>query len=623
MKHLINFRIIIFVFVLMILVIITAKNFLYKTNFIYNLKTKENYISYYIDEPNVSIKGDGMVGIWEINPKYTNKINLIAWQRILKTAGIPYKLCSNFIDCSNFGIVILVGNMDKILELSKEEEKYVKEFVKQGGCIISDSVFTLKYGMLKDLFGYKDYIPSKFRKKLYFDRNYTNPYLDTHEERELILSNDKESIWTNGIILGSAKPIAYFEDGKPAITVNNFGKGKAYLLGISVFDLTLRNFLNRDFKANRFYINNFEPLSDIIVFFLKNIYENKFPNGITLHTAPFGYKASLVITHELDSSDAAQNITKFTEIERKLGVKSTIFVQTKYQQDYYDKPFFNKELINILKTLDKLGFEIGSHTVSHTKILHNLPFGSCNESYPEYKPKVEEKYTVSGNPTLCGELKVSKDLLEGEDIKILSFRSGHLEYHYDLPQAMIKLGYKFSSTFSAENVLTYFPYKLPYKDYSKESPIIEIPVALEDEKFPPLYFRKNSAFKLAEKIFNNGGAMVILIHPDLTFWKFKNFKILTFLEDFINSLPKNIWITTIRDLGKFWEKRDAVRFNYKILANKLIIFLYSPVEIEGLTFTKNSEYKIWSDHENILIKDKFIILKKIPKGFSKWVLNLS
>jgi hypothetical protein len=236
----------------MILVIITAKNFLYKTNFIYNLKTKKNYIRYYIDEPNVSIKGDGTVGIWEINPKQSNKINLIAWQRILKTAGIPYELCSNFMECSNFGIVILVGNMDKILELSKEKEKYVKEFVKQGGCIISDSVFTLKYGMLKDLFGYKDYIPSKFRKKLYFDRNYTNPYLDTHEERELTLSNDKESIWTNGIILGTAEPIAYFEDGKPAITVNNFGKGQAYLLGISVFDLTLRNFLNRDFKANRF-----------------------------------------------------------------------------------------------------------------------------------------------------------------------------------------------------------------------------------------------------------------------------------------------------------------------------------------------------------------------------------
>ncbi len=123
MKHLIDLRIITFASVFIIFIIITAKNFLSKTNFIYNLKTKENYISYYIDEPNVSIKGDGMVGIWEINLKYTNKINLIAWQRILKTAGIPYKLCSNFMECSNLGIVILVGNMDKISELSKEEEK--------------------------------------------------------------------------------------------------------------------------------------------------------------------------------------------------------------------------------------------------------------------------------------------------------------------------------------------------------------------------------------------------------------------------------------------------------------------------------------------------------------------
>jgi hypothetical protein len=38
MKHLINLRIITFAFVLIIFVIIATKNFLYKTNLIYNLK---------------------------------------------------------------------------------------------------------------------------------------------------------------------------------------------------------------------------------------------------------------------------------------------------------------------------------------------------------------------------------------------------------------------------------------------------------------------------------------------------------------------------------------------------------------------------------------------------------
>jgi len=504
-KKFLYIALLIAIFIAIVIMIYHSRN--PDLSFVYNLKTKELIKANYIKEEDFTFEDLSQVGIYTLNYKHEN---LLAWKRILKTAGVPYKICKDLKSCLNTKILILLNDIDKPAVILDEEERLIKSYVFNGGIVIGDGIFSIKYGKLKDLFGYRDYKPSKGRNKLIFRKDFQSTYLDEREERELSLSNTKESIWTNGIILGTAKELAYFDDKMPAITENSFGKGKAILLGFSAFDLTLRNLLNRDFQANKKYINNFEPLSDILPLFIKDLYEKSYPVGLTLHTAPYGYKATLIISHDVDSVDASKNLVEFAELEKKLGIRSTFFVQTKYQADYYEKPFFDEKLISILQNLYKEGFEIGSHTVIHTKLFPKLPFGTCKEVYPHYNAKVTSKYEVANNPTLCGELKVSKNLLEGADIKVESFRPGELVYHYDLPEALERLGYKFSSTFSAEDVLTYFPYKLLYKDYSNESSIIEISVSLEDEKLPPLYFRGNPALTLFKKIYNNGGVMVFL-----------------------------------------------------------------------------------------------------------------
>ncbi len=587
--------------------------------FVYGLKTHKIIPAHYVKEETVTFENFSSVGIYCFSYKPEN---LLAWKRILKTAGIPYKVCENLQNCLNTKIVILLSDIDKPQTLTDTEEKTIKNFVSNGGIVVGDGVFLIRYGKLKDLFGYKYYKSSKNRKSLIFQGDYLNPYINEKEEKKLGLSHLNESIWTNGIIVGTAKTLACFEDKVPAIVENNFGKGKAILIGFSAFDITLRNLLNRDFQANKKYINDFEPLSDILVLFAKDLYEKTYPIGFTLHTAPYGYKATLIISHDVDSVDASKNLVRFAEIEKNLGIRSTFFVQTKYQNDYNDKPFFNDKLVNILQKLYKDGFEIGSHTVIHTKLLPKLPFGTCNEEYPFYNAKVTGSYEVANNPTLCGELKVSKNLLEGADIKVESFRPGDLVYHYDLPIAMEKIGYKFSSTFSAEDILTYFPYKLIYKDYSKESSIIEIPVAVEDEEFPPLYFRLNSTLNLFKKIYNNGGVMVILIHPDLTWWKIKNIKIKDFLKDFIKNIPNDTWIATFSQAGHFWEIREAIRYGYEVKSNKVILSIYSPEEAEGITFKKNSNFKIYSDNNNVRITNNYVVIEKIPKGVSVWEFTI-
>ena len=68
-------------------------------------------------------------------------------------------------------------------------------------------------------------------------------YLNRPEEREISLGspNVPEVIWTNGYTAeAGTEVLARFEDGTAALFSNALGKGKAYLLGMSLVDAVLR-----------------------------------------------------------------------------------------------------------------------------------------------------------------------------------------------------------------------------------------------------------------------------------------------------------------------------------------------------------------------------------------------
>jgi len=268
------------------------------------------------------------------------------------------------------------------------------------------------------------------------------------------------------------------------------------------------------------------------------------------------------------------------------------------------------------------GFEIASHTVLHTKNFFKLPEGNYTERYPAYRPFSLGDRKDTGNPTLGGELKVSKELLLGSGIKsVQSFRSGELLYNPKLPQAMERLGYRYSSCFSAEDVLSYFPYRYirNYSDLSGESPIWELPLVYEDEAFPPLYFRTDEALELQKKIHENGGVFTMLIHPDLTRSRLKNLD-LSFLESFVKGLPKEVWIDTMGHVGEFWDRRDRIVFRYETTAKSIILTIYSAESIKGVGFDL---HHLGLDTHGVpsarLSGDRLIL--DISKGVSRWEFN--
>ena len=620
MKSIKLFSFLLITFILFTLILVGYKLFVSTSSnipFVYGLKTEKALPVKYLPEANTSrLPSDkNTVGI------FSDKKGHFLLHELFQTAGIPHLFTKNLQDLNRTRILFLDFDIDHPKTLSKGEKNFLYAYVARGGILIGNEILPTRYGALKALFGYKSYKASHSHHTFTLLDSDFYHYFNTIQERSYTLSMISKAPYTNSIELGSAIPIARYEDNATAISLNHYKKGIAINLGISLFDLRYRNLFAKDFHANKKYINDFEPLSDFIVLFLKGIYESSLKQTLTLHTAKDGYQATVIMTHDIDFDSSIRNIPKFTALEEKMGFRATYNIQVKYITDDKDKAFFLPKNFHYLLDAQQHGHEIGSHTVLHTKNFFLLPKGNCKESYPKYKPFSISEYKDRGDPTACGEIKVPKELLLGEGIKeVVSFRSGELLYHPHLPEILEKFGYRYSSCFSAEDVLSYFPYRYVrnYKTLSDPSKIWEIPLVLEDEFFPPMYFRIDTALKLFKKLYENGAVFTILDHPDLTFYKLKNFD-LGFIKKFYTQLPKDVWKATMREVGAYWNIRDRIIFRYHIQNHKLSLSLYSPAALTGLTFKING-MKIRKGTSYKLLNDKLILT--IKKGMNRWQLDL-
>jgi len=620
MKSIKIFSFFLFTFIIFSLLLVGYKIFFSATPsipFVYGLKTEKILPVTYLPESNSSqLPLDGKtIGI------YSTKQDHFLLKELFQTSGVPYIFSDHLQDLNGTQILFLDFDIDKPVTLTSSEETFLYEFVSQGGTLIGNEILPTRYGALKALFGYKKYLVSrthhsfKLRDSKYFT------YFNTPQEQQYTLSMISRVPYTNSIITGSALPIAYYEDNTTAISVNHYKKGIAINLGISLFDLRYRNLFAKDFHANEKYINGFEPLSDFIVLFIKGLYETTLKQTLTLHTAKNGHQATVVMTHDVDFDDSIKNIPKFTTVEEKLGFRATYNIQVKYITDDKDKAFFLPRNFHYILNAQKKGHEIGAHTILHTKNFFLLPKGNYQESYPKYKPFSVSDMKDSGEPTACGEIKVAKELLLGMGVKeIISFRSGELLYHPNLPELLEEFGYRYSSCFSAEDILSYFPYRYVrnYKTLGNPSKIWEIPLVLEDEFFPPMYFRVEAALNLFQKLYDNGAVFTILDHPDLTLYKLKNLD-LDFIKKFYTQLPNDVWKATTKEVGSYWDKRDRIIFRYKIKKNKLFLLVHSLSDIEGLTFkVKGINLKAGSTYK--IINNKIVI--NVKKGLNQWQLDL-
>lgn len=482
-----------------------------------------------------------------------------ALRRILDIQGIPYRVLQPGGSIDRYQTVFVVGSLVDT-ETTPQEINLLYDYVERRGVVVAAGLIGRR---LYPLFGVKTYAPSRQRYRLTFaGRNKVLRYIDRPEERTISLGNGPrhiydDVIWTHGYGPGErTQQLGTFDDAQGGFLSNPYGRGTAYLLGISYFDAVMRPQIGQDYEAQRKFVNAFEPSADVVMLILKAIYQTHTRPFVIRSAIPYAGPTALILSHDVDAQTSFVDSLKFARLEREFGVTSTFFETTKVFSDATDIDYYNiEENIDAIRTLKEMGADIGSHSVSHAKEFGHLPEGEATVTIADYQPAVRK--------TVYGEVVVSKALLD-RDIpgqNTVSFRAGDLAFPPNLIEVLERSDYLYDSTFAANDVLSAFPY-VAFRNRevgSEESNIVEIPVTLDDS----LSFL--AADTLEEAIgtwidvitanMENGGISVLLIHPSDT--REQDYKlraqraVMRFVRD------RNGWMGNIAEFGEFVRHRAA------------------------------------------------------------------
>jgi peptidoglycan/xylan/chitin deacetylase (PgdA/CDA1 family) len=281
------------------------------------------------------------------------------------------------------------------------------------------------------------------------------------------------------------------------------------------------------------------------------------------------------------------NSLEYARHQQAEGIRATYFIQTKYVRDWNDDAFFNSQGIENLKALLGLGAEIGSHSVSHSRVFSSFALGSGDERYPAYRPFVRDAEHTSGG-TILGELRVSRFLLErvaGAPAPV-SFRPGYLDLPFSLPQALEATGYRYSSSQSANQSLTHLPFRLAYdRGTQAQSAVYEFPITIEDELPPRMGERLPQALALAERLARYGGLFVVLTHPDVLDHK------LEFQKGLVRALKGRAAFASLNEFGAWWVARDQATWRVTKERARRTLTLEAPTPIEGLPLRVPAGYR--------------------------------
>jgi peptidoglycan/xylan/chitin deacetylase (PgdA/CDA1 family) len=500
------------------------------------------------------------VAVLEVGSSRDARQEQLALRDCLELLGIPFLATSDVQEATRRPLV-LTGGILLNTQLSPPERETLYSYVEQGGVLLATQVQGNKFF---PLFGITRATVSRTNFRLQFTSS-DDPalrYLNRPEERTVSLGDPKfypETVWSTEYVTSpETQVLARYENRAAALTVHAYGRGLAYALGLGIKETTLIPRLARSFEAARHWINWFEPSGDVFRLLLRALYEDNVHPFLLVHTVPEGKQTALCLSHDVDARESFRNSLTFAKMEAALGVRSTFFVTTKYFPDAADIGYYSPERVAWIRQLRELGFEIASHSVSHSLDFEEFPRGSPGVDQASYDPK---------HPTLFGEVQVSKELLD-RDLKqqTVGFRAGYLRYPSELLQVLEKSGYEFDSSVSAQYVLTNYPY-FGFRERSLGSEpgkIVVIPVTLDDSRgeletrnFLTAETKQQALDTWLEVIranAENNAITCLLIHPTDTSYKLETERRL--IEAIRGS---DTWIGDVGTIARFWNGRARLQ----------------------------------------------------------------
>jgi len=542
----------------------------------------------------------------------------LALVHALKEMGIPFFITRDCRQALRHRLVIIYPGVDSQTFDYTDAQRLI-EFVRSGGTIFAQNVF---WGGLKPIFGFKDYAPSRKRYNLTFTvaADPVTKYLNRPEEREVRLGSRSysEIIWSNGYTPDSgAEVLARFDDNSAALLTKQLGEGRSYLLGLSLVDVVLRSQNNRDYEAERHYVNCFEPGADVWLLVLRAWYETYSHRWVRLATIPNGQRSAVLLSHDVDWGYSFAPSLDFARIEKVNQAASTFFIQTKYVNDANSKAFFFEPNLEILRQLKSGGSTIGSHSIIHSRGFAKFDLGSGDETYATYHPLGLGFDTASG-ATVFGEVRVSKELLDGQipNQDTTFFRAGHLRVPRSLAEALERSGYQFDSSFTADDVLSNFPYALPRDPgFDEDSDLYEFPVTIEDEESPGFVRRIPQALEVLSANAENGAVSVILVHSNESHLK------AAAEEQLLKQLPPDILKSDMLSFAKFWRARDRLQWSVTTTSNpnQVMLRVTSAESVSSLTFEFGQPVTISNHSSNtetatVSPNHRLVILPELKPG---------
>lgn len=526
----------------------------------------------------------------------TSRYRSCVW--ILNTAGIEYTSTTSLATALTYP-VIFMSPVIKSTTFKSQERTSLTNYVKAGGIIICSSVQTSNFNSLCGVSAYESLDTRK-----YFNSNTSSlPWLfdridDSAETSIRFLGTTTGAVCTSrSYTLNGGTSLASYEDGKSAFVYRATGKGAVYTFGMDLRDVILRFQIDDDGNAQESYSNSFEPGSDVFMMLIQNIVRHHIPNTVRLHTSPRNSTSSVMVTHDYDSKSCQDTCGYFADMEYSRGIKAMYNITTSYYSNGWISGFYNTSYSSIQYLLSK-GHLIASHSVGHFPDFETdsrFPLGTKGLTTTTYHPTYTAGVTTNG--CTYGEVEVSKNLLETDHkVPIKSFRSGELNYNKTLAYALSQTGYKFNSSFSANDVLTNFPfYAVDGKKVSgAQLPILEISMTISDVWTPSMsasnYIPKVAIWNtITKKNDANNAPTVLLIHPN------RRFKVLA-EEMYLDSLPSSALLIPLDEYGEYWQERDTLDFYSTLSNNVLNVYLNTDNPDERISYVIDSASKLSEVH---------------------------
>jgi hypothetical protein len=532
---------------------------------------------------------------------------------VLQVAGVPYIETASLSEALQYP-VLLISPIVYSTTFSSAERTLIQNYVNSGGVVISSS---LRDPGLYGVFGITSNSFSSTSKRIIWDKNAVPSYFDRFDETNEIRGSLGDTTVTSGIFnvrtyvpSSGTTVLARYENNAVAATRKQYGQGYAIALGVDLRDVIARNQINSDYEASRTYSNGFEPTTDMFVFFIQNIIRTHLPHTVRMHTCPDCDNGVVMITHDCDSKTSLDTMVSFIDYEQANQLNAMYNVTVRYNHDEWMSNFYTGNEYRVEYAVQH-GQRIASHSVGHfPDFMDSTLFatGTFGNTMSNYHPMYTGGHTTGG--TAFGEAEVSKNELEtrfGQPVK--SFRSGHLCFHPRQAYVLQQLGYLYNSTFSANDVLTNFPFwDIDHNKFSgNQTNVLEIPMTISDASASNPFTLQNYStiaqnwVDVTRKNLNNSAPTVLLIHPN------RSYK-LTAEQMYVNGMPSGTRFMFLDDFGDWWRTRlqttcnstlsnDTLKVNlnaWMVSGNQSVV-IDQVAGLSAVVFYNNQGYRMIAD----------------------------